>query len=132
MLPDIECMYPDLGSMIGYAVTRGDHGRVSRGAPRAAPRIGGKKSSRTPEPRVVVIHDIDRPVIGPSGRGQCQHPQGPRLRGHGDDGSVRDMAEVERSGVSLLRKLRECLPRLCPSGGRRRSGDRRRPRGEAG
>jgi len=44
MLPSIECMYPDLGPMIGYAVTAvmTAESRMDRACSR---RIGGKKSS---------------------------------------------------------------------------------------
>jgi hypothetical protein len=63
MLPNIECMYPDLGPMIGYAVTAVITAESPEGR-RVQPPDWWKEILKVPEPRVVVIHDIDRPVIG--------------------------------------------------------------------
>jgi len=61
MLPNIKCMYPDLGPMIGYAVTAVITAESSEGR-RVQPPDWWKEILKVPEPRVVVIHDIDRPV----------------------------------------------------------------------
>jgi regulator of RNase E activity RraA len=63
MLPEIKCVFPDLGPMIGYAVT----GVITAESPegrRIAPTDWWEEMQKIPAPRVVVLHDIDRPVLG--------------------------------------------------------------------
>ena len=60
MLPEIKCVFPDLEPMIGYAVT----GVISADSPegrRIQPFDWWEEILKIPEPRVVVIHDIDDP-----------------------------------------------------------------------
>lgn len=102
MLPEIQCRYPNLKSMIGYAVT----GVITADTP------GGHEVSREdwweeiqryPTPRVVVLHDVDRPVVGSfwgEVNGNIHKAFG--CTGTVTDGSVRDLDEVEDIGFHFF------------------------------
>ena len=102
MLPGIECRFPELGTMIGYAVTA----VISTAHP------GNKgveitdfwnEILRIPEPRVVVIHDSDIQVVG-SFWGDVRSNIHRRLGcvGAVTDGAVRDLDEVRRIGFHFF------------------------------
>src|SRR5512136_463070 len=63
MLPDIKCVFPEMGGMIGYAATA----VISADSPegrRIQPPEWWEELQKIPAPRVAVIHDLDHPVIG--------------------------------------------------------------------
>ncbi len=102
MLPEIKCVFPDLGPMIGYAVT----GVITADSPegrRVSPPEWWKEIQKIPEPRVVVLHDIDRPVVG-SFWGEVQGNTHKALGcvGTVTDGSVRDLDEVREIGFHFF------------------------------
>ena len=100
MTPDIRCILPELGTMVGYAVTctiRADQ-----------PPGRGREVSRPdwwdyivsiPEPRVVVVQDADRQPIG-SMWGEVNGSIHKALGciGTVTDGGVRDLDEVRAMG----------------------------------
>ena len=102
MLPEIQCRFPNLKPMIGYAVT----GVITADSP------GGRNVSRKdwweeiqkfPEPRVVVLHDVDDPVIGSFwGEVNGNIHKALRCTGTITDGSVRDLDEVEQIGFHFF------------------------------
>src|SRR5437867_1208914 len=62
MSPEVRCLFPDLGVMVGYAVTA----RIMA----EQPAVEGQQASRfdywdyilrSPAPRIAVIEDLDRP-----------------------------------------------------------------------
>jgi regulator of RNase E activity RraA len=95
MSPKIKCLFPELKPIIGYAVTAkisttspGDH-QISR-------EKWWEEILKIPAPRVIVIHDIDNPVIG-SFWGEVQaniHKALGCVAGI-TDGAVRDLDEVK-------------------------------------
>jgi regulator of RNase E activity RraA len=101
MLPEIKCVFPDLGPMIGYAVTGVISAESGEGR-RIPPPEWWKEIQKIPEPRVVVLHDIDRPVVG-SFWGEVQGNTHKALGcvGTVTDGSVRDLDEVKELGFQF-------------------------------
>jgi 4-hydroxy-4-methyl-2-oxoglutarate aldolase len=100
MTPDIRCILPELGVMVGYAVTC-----TIRAEQPPAP---GREVSRPdwwdyiatiPEPRVVVVQDLDRQPIG-SMWGEVNGSIHKALGciGTVTDGGVRDLDEVRAMG----------------------------------
>src|SRR5690242_18539790 len=60
MSPQIRCLFPDLGAMVGYAVTA----RFAANQPGTQPAARyqfWKRMREIPEPRVVVMQDLDQP-----------------------------------------------------------------------
>lgn len=98
MLPEIKCVFPELGSMIGYAVTGVITADSAEGR-RVGPTDWWEILRKVPEPRVVVLHDLDRPVLG-SFWGEVQGNIHKTLGcvGTVTDGSVRDLDEVRERG----------------------------------
>jgi len=94
MLPEIKCVFPELEGMIGYAVT----GVISASSPeglRIQPPDWWEEILKIPEPRVVVLHDRDDPVVGSFwGEVQCNIHKALGCVGTVTDGSVRDLDEV--------------------------------------
>ena len=97
--PDIRCLFPDLGVMVGYAVT----------ARFAANQPGTQRASRhdfwrgileIPEPRVVVMQDLDQPRGVGAYFGEVQTTIHRRLGCVGvvTNGHVRDVDEVHALG----------------------------------
>jgi regulator of RNase E activity RraA len=102
MLPHIKCMYPDLGPMIGYAVTAVITAESPEGR-RVQPPDWWKEILKVPEPRVVVIHDIDFPVLGSFwGEVNANIHKALGCVGAVTDGSVRDMTEVKEAGFHFF------------------------------
>ena len=101
MLSEIKCQFPDMGIMIGYAVT----GIISADTPegrRVPPHEWWELIKKTPEPRVVVFHDVDRPVVGSfwgEVNGNIHKALG--CAGVVTDGSVRDLDEVKDIGFQF-------------------------------
>ncbi len=102
MLPEIKCQFPELGSMIGYAVTA----IISADSPeghRVQPPEWWEKILTVPEPRVVVMHDIDHPVVGSFwGEVNANIHKALGCVGTVTDGSVRDLDEVREMGFHFF------------------------------
>lgn len=102
MLPEIKCVFPDLGPMIGYAVTAVITADSSEGR-RIQPPDWWEQIQKIPGPKVVVIHDIDRPVLG-SFWGEVNSNIYKVLGcvGTVTDGSVRDLNDVKELGFHFF------------------------------
>ncbi len=102
MLPEIGCMFPEMPPMIGYAVTA----VISAASPegrRISPPDWWAEMQKIPEPRVAVIHDIDRPVIGSFwGEVNANIHKALGCVGTVTDGSVRDLDEVREAGFHFF------------------------------
>jgi regulator of RNase E activity RraA len=102
MLPEIQCIFPELKPMIGYAVTA----VISADSPegrRVQPPDWWGEILKIPEPRVVVIHDIDHPVVGSFwGEVNANIHKALGCVGTVTDGSVRDLDEVKETGFHFF------------------------------
>lgn len=101
MSPKIRCMFPSLGSMVGYAVTA-----VIAGKDRPTDNMNVSRMKwfeqiqKVPEPRVLVMHDIDYPNPIGSFWGEVQSTVHSVMGCVGvvTDGGVRDLDEMEGIG----------------------------------
>lgn len=104
MSSDIRCLFPDLGPLVGYAVTA-----LIRAEPQP---LQGHRSSTfawweyvlsIPAPRVVVVHDLDDPRGQGAQWGEVQANIHRALGCVGvvTDGSVRDLDEVRALGFQF-------------------------------
>jgi 4-hydroxy-4-methyl-2-oxoglutarate aldolase len=100
----IKCMFPHLGTMVGYAVTA----KIRAAQP---PRPGESVPRRAmweyiltiPEPRIVVIEDLDDPPIGSFwGEVNANIHRALGCIGTVTNGGVRDLDEVERLGFHFF------------------------------
>ena len=97
----VRCMFPDMGSMIGYAVT----GVIAADSP-PTPRMNVPRTEwfdevlRVPEPRVLVMHDLSHPDPVGSFWGEVQANVHKALGcvGTVTDGGVRDLDEMCEAG----------------------------------
>ena len=104
MLPEIKGVFRDLSPVVGYAVT----GVIS------AVQSEGRNVSRedwwdlvasVPEPRFIVLHDIDNPPIGAYwGEVQSNIHKALGAVGVATDGTVRDLDEVHDLGFQFFAK----------------------------
>jgi 4-hydroxy-4-methyl-2-oxoglutarate aldolase len=102
MLPQIQCQFPHMQPMIGYAVT-GMISAASPEGPRVSPMDWWNEVNKYPEPRVVVLHDIDNPVVGSFwGEVNANIHRALGCAGTVTDGSVRDLDEVEELGFQFF------------------------------
>ena len=102
MLPDIQSRFPELGPMIGYAATAVIAADSQEGR-RVSPPDWWEVLSKIPEPRIVVMHDLDRPVVGSfwgEVNGNIHKALG--CIGTVTDGSVRDLDEVRDLGFHFF------------------------------
>lgn len=101
MLPKVKAIFPDMGNMVGYAVTA----VIAADSPASA----NMNYSRTnwvdeilkiPEPRVIVIKDLDYPNVIGSFWGEVQSNMHKSLGcvGTVTDGGVRDLDEMKELG----------------------------------
>ena len=97
MSPEVRCMFPELGGMIGYAVT----GVIRAGrAPTARMQVSRldwvDEVLKVPEPRVIVLQDLDAPNPVGSFWGEVQSNVHRALGcvGTVTDGGVRDLDEM--------------------------------------
>ncbi len=101
MLPHVKSIFPDMGNMIGYAVT----GIITASAP-PSPHMRIARSEwvdyvlSIPEPRVIVLHDLDYPDVLGSYWGEVQSNVHKALGcvGTVTDGGVRDLDEMNELG----------------------------------
>ncbi len=105
MSPELRALFPELGPLVGYAVTA-----VIRAE--SAP-IDGHRASifgywdyvmTIPEPRVVVVHDLDEPRGQGSQWGEVQANIHKAMGCAGviTDGAVRDLDEVRTLGFQFV------------------------------
>lgn len=100
MSPEIRCMFPDLGVMVGYACTAiiaADHQPPAQ--PRVTRQDWWRKVQEAPAPRVVVMQDSDTQPVG-SFWGEVNGNVHKALGCIGlvTNGGVRDMDEVHALG----------------------------------
>ena len=103
MSPEIKCLFPDLGVLVGHAVT-------ARFAAEQAPAQAASRYDfwkyilGIPEPRVVVMQDLDQPPGVGAYFGEVQTNIHKRLgcKGVITNGHVRDLDEVETLGFHYL------------------------------
>lgn len=105
MRPEIRCLSPVEGTVVGYAVT----GLIS--ARHRSPKSLGRSDywsaiMAIPEPRMVVLHDIDYPDCIGSYWGEVQGNTALGLGcvGAVTDGGVRDLKEAEEMGFPFWAK----------------------------
>jgi regulator of RNase E activity RraA len=102
MLSEIKCAFPEMKPMIGYAATAVITAESSEGRRVPAPEWW-EVIRKTPEPRVAVMHDIDRPVIGSFwGEVNANIHKALKCVGTVTDGSVRDLDEVNELGFHFF------------------------------
>jgi 4-hydroxy-4-methyl-2-oxoglutarate aldolase len=102
MLSEIKCAFPEMKPMIGYAATAVIAAESSEGRRVPAPEWW-EVIRKTPEPRVAVMHDIDRPVIGSFwGEVNANIHKALKCVGTVTDGSVRDLDEVNELGFHFF------------------------------
>ena len=104
MLPEIQCLLPELGTMIGYAATA----VITAASPdgrRVSPSDWWAEIKKIPEPRVVVMHDIDNPGIGSFwGEVNANIHKALGCAGLVTDGVIRDLDEVKDAGFHYFAK----------------------------
>jgi hypothetical protein len=102
--PEIRCVFPEMGTMAGYAVTL-SISASSQGKALSRDRYW-QAILDTPAPRVVVIHDRDYPNPIGSFWGEVQGniARGLDCVGCVTDGGVRDLKEVEALGFQFFAK----------------------------
>ena len=103
MSPDIRCLFPELGPMVGYAVTAVVSAHKSDNA---VPRpVLWDHVLSVPGPRILVMHDIDDPVVGAFwGEVQSNIFTALGCVGTITDGSVRDLPVVRELGFRFASK----------------------------
>ncbi len=102
MLSEIKCAFPEMKPMIGYAATAVITAESSEGRRVPAPEWW-EVIRKIPEPRVAVMHDIDRPVIGSFwGEVNANIHKALKCVGTVTDGSVRDLDEVNELGFHFF------------------------------
>ena len=107
MTPDILCRFPDMDPIVGYAATCKIRASIPPGddpETQSAPDWWAHIES-IPEPRIIVIQDLDQPPIG-SFWGEVNGNIHKALGAIGliTDGGVRDLDEVEELGFQFLAK----------------------------
>jgi regulator of RNase E activity RraA len=104
MGPEIRCILPQLGPLVGYAATALIGARSPSGTPRVGMPDLWKHLAEIPEPRVIVIQDLDAPRPHGSFWGEVNanicKAQG--AIGTITDGGVRDLDEVARLGFHFF------------------------------
>lgn len=105
MNPEIKCIFPELGSLVGYAAT----GKLVADRPATEEHEGlnhvmWKHILSMPAPRVVVIQDIDDPpAIGSLwGEVNCTIHKALGCVGTVTNGGVRDLTEVRTMGFHFF------------------------------
>jgi regulator of RNase E activity RraA len=104
MGPEIRCILPQLGTMVGFAATA----LIGARSPASSSRVGmpelWKHLAEIPAPRVLVIQDVDAPHPHGSFWGEVNanihKAQG--VVGTITDGGVRDLDEVARLGFHFF------------------------------
>jgi regulator of RNase E activity RraA len=104
MGPEIRCILPQLGTLVGYAATALIGARSPSTGSRASMPDLWKHLAEIPEPRVIVVQDVDAPRPHGSFWGEVNanicKAQG--AIGTITDGGVRDLDEVGRLGFHFF------------------------------
>ena len=103
MSPEIRCLFPDMGVMVGYAVTL--KFAAEQPSTRPASRYDSwKYILEVPEPRVVVLQDVDHPPGVGAFFGEVMSTIHQRLGcvGAVTNGHVRDLDEVHALGFQFF------------------------------
>ena len=100
---EIQCLFPELGPMVGYAATATIRA-VGRGAGESDPSPLWALVRSLPGPRVVVIQDLDDPPGRGAFWGEVQSTIYKALgcAGTVTDGCVRDLKEVREMGFQFF------------------------------
>jgi 4-hydroxy-4-methyl-2-oxoglutarate aldolase len=105
MRPEIRCLFPNLGVMLGYAVTV----KIQAAAPGAKgatlhPRKHWEDIMKVPAPRIVVVEDLDDPPGMGSMWGELNANMHKAMGciGAVTNGCVRDLDEVESLGFHFF------------------------------
>jgi 4-hydroxy-4-methyl-2-oxoglutarate aldolase len=100
MGPEIRCLFPELGTLVGFAVTMQIRSATPPREGEAVPRAAFWEYVRTiPAPRVVVAEDLDpRPVGAYWGEVQAHIHRALGCVGVVTNGGVRDLDEVRALG----------------------------------
>jgi regulator of RNase E activity RraA len=100
MSPDIRCMFPDLGTMVGYAVTARMQANVAAAGNMTVEVLKYHQYIQTmPMPRVSVIQDIDeRPIGSLWGDVNSSIHRALGVQGVVTSGGVRDLEGVHKMG----------------------------------
>lgn len=104
MSPDIKCMFPELGTMVGYAVTA----RMQANVPAAGSMTVSVTKYReyvltTPSPRISVIQDFDEQPVGSLwGDVNSSIHRALGVQGVVTSGGVRDLDGVQKMGFHFF------------------------------
>ena len=102
MSSEVKCVFSDLEPMIGYAVTAVISGDSPEGH-RVSRPVWWEEILKIPEPRILVIHDVDRPVAGSFwGEVQANIHKTLGCVAAVTDGAVRDLDEVQELGFHFF------------------------------
>jgi len=105
MGPEIDCIFPDLDVMVGYACTAVIGAKVAGGS-RSAPAMPAlwEHVASIPEPRILVVHDVDypRPLGSFWGEVNANIFRAQGVIGTVTDGGVRDLDEVHALGFHFF------------------------------
>jgi regulator of RNase E activity RraA len=104
---EIRCIFPEMGVMVGYAATAKIRANVPPPPNKLDILMGyWKHILEVPEPRVVVIEDLDEPKAIGSWWGEVNATIHKRLGcvGTVTDGGVRDLDEVKEIGFHFFAK----------------------------
>ena len=102
MLPEIKCVFPEMKPMIGYAATGVIAADAAEGRRVPAPEWW-EHIRKVPEPRVAVLKELDRPVVGSFwGEVNANIHKALGCVGTVTDGSVRDLDEVNELGFHFF------------------------------
>jgi regulator of RNase E activity RraA len=130
----IRCMFPDLGVMVGYAITA----TIRSATPPDKSRAASMKAywdhiANFPAPRVVVVQDLSQPAAGAWwGEVNSNIHRALGCIGLVTDGTVRDLDEVRPLGFQFLACGHRRLARSRAPRGFQQAGDRRRHGCDAG
>ncbi len=105
MLPAIKSIFPDMGHMIGYAVTGVISAQMPPSEHMSVSRLDWVDAIlQVPEPRVLVLKDIDYPNVVGSFWGEVQANIHGALGcvGTVTDGGVRDLDEMRELGFNAF------------------------------
>lgn len=99
MSPEVKCLFPELGVMVGYAVTARFAAELPAERPGSRAALW-KRILELPEPRVMVMQDMDQPAGVGAYFGEVQSTIHQRLGCIGvvTNGHVRDLDEVRPMG----------------------------------
>ncbi|MEX2160112.1 MAG: RraA family protein [Dehalococcoidia bacterium] len=99
----VRCMFPELGTMVGYAVTAKISAR-ERSDKALPPWAMWEEMAKVPGPRIVVIEDLDYPHSIGSFWGEVNGSIYKGLGGVGvvTNGGVRDLPEVRATGFHFF------------------------------